>query len=337
MANALQRRWFGSWRWWLQGMAALAIAAPAATAVARPDDQTQVLQQPYDFPLAPGEQDLQFDQFDDQGGARVLQSVTVDLETTIRANVTVENDSTLPAPELALNLTGTMMVDLEHINQFIGIESTFDGPMDGVAPSDGVPGSGPDFYDFGFIQLTGTDSATKTRSDPEGLDVFVGGGSVTAHLLGSGGFAATGTTEWTQVVTNFGASGTVTVTYTYKWVEAACCFTDGMCSDLTPPDCAAAGGVWSGVGTDCATFACPQPGACCLPDGTCRQETIIGGDTCFSDGGDYQGDDTSCATASCPAGACCFDDGSCTDASEPDCISAGGTWSGLGTDCATFA
>ena len=39
----------------------------------------------------------------------------------------------------------------------------------------------------------------------------------------------------------------------------------------------------------CATVACPQPGACCLPDGGCAAATAIGGAECETAGGTYQG------------------------------------------------
>ncbi|MCA9295903.1 MAG: hypothetical protein KC983_05285, partial [Phycisphaerales bacterium] len=83
----------------------------------------------------------------------------------------------------------------------------------------------------------------------------------------------------------------------------------------------------------CATVSCPQPGACCLSDGTCRQELIIGGAQCAADGGTYQGDDTTCATVSCPGGACCVSDGSCSVLSQPDCLAIAGVWQGINTVC----
>ncbi|MCP3904163.1 MAG: hypothetical protein GY715_11070 [Planctomycetes bacterium] len=82
---------------------------------------------------------------------------------------------------------------------------------------------------------------------------------------------------------------------------AACCLDDGTClDDMAEPDCTAAGASWQGVGTECAFVTCPQPGACCFSDGTCRQETSIGGADCIDDGGTYYGDYTDCGSIVCP-------------------------------------
>jgi hypothetical protein len=44
----------------------------------------------------------------------------------------------------------------------------------------------------------------------------------------------------------------------------ACCFANGSCSDLTPSECAAAGGTSRGSGTTCATVECPSADGACL-------------------------------------------------------------------------
>jgi len=88
-----------------------------------------------------------------------------------------------------------------------------------------------------------------------------------------------------------------------------------------------------GAGNDyVATLTCTPceipTGACCLPDGTCVE---VIEEECA---GFYFGDNTLCADVSC-LGACCFADGTCQDLSENDCAAAGGTFQGVGTDCAT--
>ncbi len=56
---------------------------------------------------------------------------------------------------------------------------------------------------------------------------------------------------------------------------------------------------------------------------------------CATAGGTYSGDATSCATTIC-GGACCHPNGSCTDElTGADCTTAGGTFQGNGTACAT--
>jgi hypothetical protein len=112
----------------------------------------------------------------------------------------------------------------------------------------------------------------------------------------------------------------------------ACCFPNGSCADLLPPDCVAQGGTPQGVGTNCATVTCPQPTeACCFPGGGCQD---LPAQVCVGQGGAPQGPGTSCATTSCPQPtvACCFPDGSCLDLTTADCAAQGGT--PFGPSCA---
>lgn len=75
----------------------------------------------------------------------------------------------------------------------------------------------------------------------------------------------------------------------------------------------------------------PNPGACCLPDGTC--ETVTPGQ-CLLDGGTFSGgpcDPNPCSPALC-LGACCNGTGCGLD-TEEDCVRNGGTFHGCGTEC----
>src|SRR5262249_48031768 len=60
------------------------------------------------------------------------------------------------------------------------------------------------------------------------------------------------------------------------------------------------GGVFHGESTTCGVGAgtCPQPGACCLGDGTCSSILLA---TCTSRTGTFRGEGAACATANCPA------------------------------------
>jgi hypothetical protein len=115
-------------------------------------------------------------------------------------------------------------------------------------------------------------------------------------------------------------------------VTGACCMNDGTCSNLFTSQCTAAGGVFHGGGTVCATTTCPQPGACCLPNLTC---IAVPQGVCTGQGGTFRGVGTTCATASCPFGACCATDGSCTIQIPAACTSAGGIYRGDSSVCAT--
>ncbi|MBT8485989.1 MAG: choice-of-anchor E domain-containing protein, partial [Phycisphaerae bacterium] len=288
------------------------------------------------FPLSPGAAVVPLPRFDDDGGTRVLQEVTLRVESRISAAVTVENESALPAPAVTLNLTGLLTVDLRGLSTLIAANATAASPPLGA--SDGIDGSGPDFFDFGTVVADGTDTAAIMS----GLDAFIGPGTLDAVAFGSGSFALSGTAATSVMVSNFMASGKVTVVYRYRLVPTgACCFSDGSCVLTTDANCVAAGGVYQGEATDCGVVACPQPGACCFPDGSCVAAAGIGGDDCTAAGGVYQGDDTDCAGVACPQpGACCFADGSCALAGViggADCVTAGGVYQGNDSDCATVA
>lgn len=116
----------------------------------------------------------------------------------------------------------------------------------------------------------------------------------------------------------------------------ACCFEGkfGGCLDLTENNCLLAGGVPLAPGTDCASIICFETGACCLPDGSCVDDTSP--DDCAMMGGTYQGVDTVCATTDCPdpTGACCFPTGFCLELTEAECLGVGATWNGALTVCA---
>jgi hypothetical protein len=63
-------------------------------------------------------------------------------------------------------------------------------------------------------------------------------------------------------------------------------------------DCFNQGGTFRGGGSDCSTANCPQPGACCLADGTCISTVAL---ACTSQGGTFHGVGSTCATIpQCP-------------------------------------
>ena len=107
----------------------------------------------------------------------------------------------------------------------------------------------------------------------------------------------------------------------------ACCFGSGDCQFLPQLACEAQGGTFYGEGVPCQpTNPCPQPGACCFPEGRCEmmQET-----PCWDAGGTPQVAGTTCTpTNPCsqPWGGCCYNDTTCADQSEADCLASGGTW-----------
>ncbi|HRP61749.1 MAG TPA: hypothetical protein PK400_00470, partial [Phycisphaerales bacterium] len=117
-------------------------------------------------------------------------------------------------------------------------------------------------------------------------------------------------------------------------VGACCIPATGNCVDFDEATCAAVSGIWQGAGTTCATTVCFPVGACCLPDGTCVNNQTPA--ECSALNGTFQGHQTTCGSVSCPlpTGACCLSNGNCLIFNQPTCATVGGSWKGMGTNCA---
>ena len=75
-------------------------------------------------------------------------------------------------------------------------------------------------------------------------------------------------------------------------VDNTCVETHGQCAcELLP------GGDYQGDDTDCFSIpSCEDPGACCLPDGTCE---VIKQTECLDRCGIFEGGNTLCGTECC--------------------------------------
>jgi len=162
----------------------------------------------------PGGQTLNFTQFDDNGGMYLLTKVTLVLNATQGANVTGENDTDAPGSISAI-LGGTVTATGGGLSA-IALLSTSDGPY-AIGATDGTPGSGPDFHDFGFISDTDGDTDI-LNNPPDNVSSFVGLGTIGIDIAGSGGFSISGVSNSTMVVTDFGSEGSATITYEYSVV-----------------------------------------------------------------------------------------------------------------------
>ena len=162
----------------------------------------------------PGSQTLNFNQFDDNGGMYLLTKVTLDLTATQSANVTGENDSQSPG-SLTATLGGTVTATGGGLLAIASL-STSDGPY-AVTASDGTPGSGPDFHDFGYMSDSDSDTDILTHP-PTNLSAFVGLGTIAIDIDGSGGFSISGVSDSSLVVTEFDNDGCATITYEYSVV-----------------------------------------------------------------------------------------------------------------------
>lgn len=194
--------------------AMIGAAMLASPALAEVTSETQM----FAFPLSPGNTTLNFARFDDMGGTRELCKVTIEFDGLIGAQITAENESTLPAPNFAINLSGFLTIDAGNpvvLSDFAAINQV---AAQALAPSDGIIGSGPDYHDFGFISdsISGMDMTT----DPMDFAQFMGAGTVPVAIFATAGFSASGTTDSRLVVSNLAASGMATISYEYKVVPA---------------------------------------------------------------------------------------------------------------------
>jgi len=195
----------------IAALGAVGVLASAASA----DVETQTLD--FMFPLSPGGTTLTFDQFDDQGGLRELKSVKITIDGEIGANIVAENDSDLPAPDFSVAIVGQLSVDFADLSAMAMFDEVF--ASGGLAPSDGVEGSGPDFFDFGFVSAAGS-ADDMVMGSPAELADFIGNGTIDADVAGAGSFVFFGATDVSFQITNFMALGTVTVEYTYNLIPA---------------------------------------------------------------------------------------------------------------------
>lgn len=176
--------------------------------------QMEMQSQGWDFPLSPGSTSVTFNQFDTQGGTRVLKAVEVSIEGTIQAAITAENNSTIDANDFAVSITGIVDFNIENASVGLGI-NTVSSPIPVTATDNGGSpnGSGTDFADFGMVSGSDNDSALVFPFPPPGLLPWIGNGTVSGTINGSGGFAAQGSADATINFDLFSAFGTAKVTY----------------------------------------------------------------------------------------------------------------------------
>ena len=168
-------------------------------------------EQNFMFALSPGGTALTFPQFDDSGGTLVLEQVELRLDAAISADATVENEGPVPLPGVEITLSGHIEASAGALAAFTDLTvSASSGPL---PASDGIPGQGPDFFDFGQISASGIDQEIETFA----LDAFVGGGLVDVTVSGAGMFTVAGGLADANVeIDNFTASGSVTLTYVFS-------------------------------------------------------------------------------------------------------------------------
>ena len=162
------------------------------------------------FPLSPGSQILSLPQWDPAlFPGQVLSKVELKISGSVAATVDAENDSKIGG-NMGVDLLGVLKATAPSLATSAGILQSA-GPV-AVSATDGFAGSGPDFVNFGIVSGSGSNS----NSLIAGLGPYIGAGNISATVNGNGGFSVTGVSDSTIHVSNFGADGTVYVTYTYN-------------------------------------------------------------------------------------------------------------------------
>ncbi|MBT8485093.1 MAG: hypothetical protein KJO43_05905 [Phycisphaerae bacterium] len=93
--------------------------------------------------------DVEINPFDTRGGRYELLNVRMDVFADVLTNLTAENDAAEPAPGFAVVITGFAAARVEDFAAFRLLNRMYF--TSGVEASDGIPGSGPDFWDFGRV------------------------------------------------------------------------------------------------------------------------------------------------------------------------------------------
>lgn len=160
----------------------------------------------FGFPLSPNSDTVILDLFNPALGT--LQAVELAISGVIQADITGENDSAISG-NMSVNLTGVLGATAPGLSTTAAVLNSA-GPVL-VSATDGVPGSGLDYNDFGTVSGAGSDDDLTLAVGP-----FIGPGTFNASVTGNGGFNISGVTDSTLQISNFTGSGTVTVTYTYE-------------------------------------------------------------------------------------------------------------------------
>jgi|GEM_PF-2256488 len=202
-----------------------AVLAAAAVAIAAGTSQGAIEQYSTNFSfdpaiIGPGFADVtvQLPKFNTMGGTRTLQFIELLLDATVSANVTAENDSASAVTSITLNLIGSVeAVAPNALTAFASMNQNVASPPGSLAPSDGVPGSGPDFYDFGFVSGNGSGNGVLFLP-PTFAPYLYAGGPVQffdVDIFADAAYQLGGVGNSTINVSDLLASGIVTVRYTY--------------------------------------------------------------------------------------------------------------------------
>jgi hypothetical protein len=142
-----------------------------------------------------------------------LTDVLLTNAATVSAHITHENNL---ATQGLLGVNVSSQLKAAFLTMTTQNNYTLQTDIYFASPSDGVPGSGPDFHDYGVISKSNTQAGTDFDHD-----VFIGNAILPASVVGQHGTtvaqnAPVSGANSTITVTDYTASGTLSVTYTYS-------------------------------------------------------------------------------------------------------------------------
>lgn len=275
--------------------------------------------------------------FNSMGGARLLKRVDIDVSVSAFLSTSIENNLAGPR-SVTPSITGGTTVDFPT-----GLFQEFEAfnvvlPQANLAGTDGVPCSGPDFFDYGDRDLGPLMFDQTFLGNPATLSDFIGPGNLTGSIsvtiVGDAGAAAfsfqlEGPRQGGPACQNTSPliQATASVTYYYSDAPGSCCLLGGSCVVVASSLCTEQQGTPGAPGTTCSGVVCPQ--ACCLPTGAC---VVLLPASCTAQGGIPQGVGPTCATTVCD-GRCCLPNGECVVTTSSDCSLRTGFFAGIGTVC----
>lgn len=203
--------------------AAAAIAATAIASTASADVVTQT--RFYDWSLPAGPATLTFNQFDDQGGDRVLEAIRMRFDGDVAMEVVVENYGTdsFESGEWFLEATHSVVAFFQDGGPTVGLGGI---ALDGITGDLGA-GSGSPFGAPGdpvVIESFGDTVSVDRDIDGGFFDYFSGDGSVSALMAAFSDFLVTPPANGNAIISAFSNeashNGVVTLEYEFSVIPA---------------------------------------------------------------------------------------------------------------------
>ncbi|MDY7110350.1 MAG: choice-of-anchor E domain-containing protein [Planctomycetota bacterium] len=196
---------------------------------------------------------LEFDQFDDQGGLRLLEAVTFESNGQVVARVVLTNLGDTPT------FTDLLAVEFVSVSEFptltpppfvaLDVEEfifCFEDPGEDLPPGESCDYDSPVIYP----------AFTTGMVQPADFSQFIGPGTFEVTIEGYGSYTFGGS-EFNLLQAPHKSEGIVRVIYEYS-LAGACCFCDGTCEVLPEDECVNDPEFVSwNEGLDCGEVDCP--------------------------------------------------------------------------------